>query len=92
MRELLELLPSWVEGVDKITVYRMEIKDMTLGWGTDKERKVKATYLYGTLGNSKFSGGTEVVMTVLDDPKIPWFAQIARFRFSDFTLWRLHEF
>lgn len=95
LREIFDQLPLWFDGVDKVTLYKSYPGEHTLGWKTPRERKVPALYIDGEIHYTTADGQTdfqEVIFTLVQDPSIPWFAQVVRVRIKrEGTMWRLNE-
>lgn len=92
LRELLHHADSFRDQVHKVIVTSLKPGFHTLGWKTDKERKVPATFLSGTFEAENISQFADAVFTVINNSSIPWFAQAARIRVSgEGTYWRLHD-
>lgn len=96
LRELFTRLPQWFEGVFRIEIMDVVEATHTLGWKTEKERKVRAWNINGEM-YFRTGGGSEDVMpfiaTLIQDPSVPWHLRAARFRLTnEGTLWRLHDY
>lgn len=92
LRELLHQSNSFRDGIEKVVISHSYPGQHTLGWKTEDERKVNATFFRGTYEGGSSNEFRESIFTVIVDSSIPWFAQAARIRIEEEgTYWRLQD-